>query len=76
MIRTRKPSRKSWIDWLDANKERRDRLMGFGISCCVHLALVVVLSLIAIGTGSIEVQSLLVASANEVEEEMIFDPGQ
>lgn len=75
MKRIQTPLRKGWADWLDANKNRRDSLVGLGVSCCVHLSIAFVLSLVAIGTGSVEIQSsLLVASTNEIEDEMILIP--
>jgi uncharacterized protein YfaP (DUF2135 family) len=64
-----------FIAWLDANRQRRDRLVGFVFSCCVHLALVVCLSLLAVGTGSIELPSLLLdAESTNADEDMRLIP--
>lgn len=69
----RTPIRKRWSDWLDANSQRRDQLIGFGFSCCVHLVLILFLSLLAVGTGSIELQSLMLdASIIPADEEMLL----
>lgn len=73
MRRNREPITKRWANWLDANKQRRDQLVGFACSCCVHLALAVALSLLAVGTGSIELQTLMLEStANNADEEMLI----
>jgi hypothetical protein len=68
---------KRWSDWLDANRQRRDGLVGFAFSCCVHLALVVGLSLLAVGTGSVDLQSLMLdASETSAEEELMLIQAQ
>ncbi|MDX1928920.1 MAG: hypothetical protein SFV81_20485 [Pirellulaceae bacterium] len=65
--------KKRWSDWLDANRQRRDQLVGFAFSCCVHLALVLGLSLLAVGTGSVDLQSLMLdASEISAEEELML----
>ena len=75
MKRKRSHLRKNWGDWLEANPAHRDKLLGLGVSCCVHLAIAIALSLVAIGTGSVDVQSLLLdTSVNNTEEELILIP--
>lgn len=73
--RTRKSIRKRWIDWLNADRGRRDQLTGFAFSCFVHLVLVALLSLLAVGTGSIELKSLLLdVSTLNTDDELVLIP--
>ena len=73
MKRGRKPMMERWSDWLEADRQRRDRLVGFAFSCCVHLVLLVGLGLLAVGTGSIELPSLMLDVSNiNPEEEMML----
>ncbi len=67
--RLRKPIFKRYLDWLDDNPNRRDRLLGFAFSCCVHLGLVVSLSLIAIGTGTLDTKPSLLDGTSVVTED-------
>lgn len=47
----------------------RERLVSFGISCCLHVLLLLTLSLIAIGTGAVSDPMLLIAAPFDTEKE-------
>ncbi len=51
------------------NKLLRDRLVSFGVSCGLHVLLLLCLSLIAIGTGAVRGSQLLLAAPADASEE-------
>lgn len=66
--------------WLSAHgiardKPLRDKLIGFAVSCGVHVLLLITLSLIAIGTGAVPTPTLLIAAQVEAgDESLSSDP--
>ena len=56
------------------SKEFRERVVSFGVSCCVHVVLMLGLSLIAISTGAIPSPMMLIAAPSVGEDESTLSP--
>lgn len=56
------------------SKQFRERLVSFGVSCCLHVLLLLGLSLIAISTGAMSSSLMLIAAQSEGEDESTLSP--
>ena len=56
------------------SKQFRERVVSFGVSCCLHVLLMLGLSLIAISTGAVSSPMMLIAAPSVGEDESTLSP--